>query len=76
MKSTSDGINSRLDDIQQISDLQDKVVKINQSEQQTEKRVKKSETSLRYQWDDIKCTKIHIKRVPEGEKRERGRNLI
>ena len=37
-----------------------------------EKRLKTNE-SLRELWDNIKCTNIHIKGVPEGEERERRR---
>ena len=37
-----------------------------------EKRMKKTEKSLRILWDNIKYTSIHIIRVPEGEEREKG----
>ena len=45
------------------------MVEITATEQNTEKRVKRNEYSLRDLWHDIKCTNIHIIRVPEGEER-------
>ena len=40
MKNTLEGLNSRLDDTEvQISELEDRVVEITQSEQQKEKRI-------------------------------------
>ena len=47
------------------------MVKITAAEQNTEKRMKRIEDSLRDLWDNIKCTNIHIIGVPEGEERER-----
>ena len=41
-----------------------------------EKRLKTTEESLRELWDNVKCTNIHIIRVPEGEKREKGTEKI
>ena len=41
-----------------------------------EKRMKRNEERLRDLWDNIKCTNIHITRVPEGEEREKGRKKI
>ena len=34
--------------------------------------MKINEDSLRYLWDNIKCTNIHIIGVPEGEENEKG----
>jgi len=39
--------------------------------QNTEKRMKRNEDSLRDLWDNIKCTNICITGVPEGGERER-----
>ena len=39
--------------------------------QNTEKRMKRNEDSLRDLWDNIKHTNIHIIGVPEGEEREK-----
>lgn len=37
VKTTSEGINSRLVNIEQFSDLEDRIIEITQSEQQSEK---------------------------------------
>ena len=45
-------------------------------EQTKEKRMKRSEDSLRDLWDNIKCNNIRIIGVPEGEEREKGTEKI
>ena len=34
--------------------------------------MKKNEESLRDLWDNIKCTNIHVTRVPERQERDKG----
>ena len=46
------------------------MVAITATEQNTEKRMKRSEDSLRDPGDNIKCTDIHITGVPAGGERE------
>ena len=46
------------------------MVEITAAEQNIEKRIKRSEDSLRDVWDNIKCTNIHIIGT-QKEKRER-----
>ena len=46
------------------------MVEIIATEQNTEKRVKRNEDSLRDHWDNIKCTNIHIIGVPDSGERE------
>ena len=73
MKNILEGINNRLHKTQDyISDLEDKVVENTQSQQQKEKRIKKTEESLRDLWDNINCTNTHILGVPEAEEREQS----
>ena len=52
------------------------MVEITDTEQNIEKRTKRNEDSLRDLWDNIKCTNIHIRGVPEGEEREKGSEKI
>ena len=40
------------------SELEDKMVEITSEEQNKVKRIKGTEDSLRYHWDNIKCTNI------------------
>ena len=70
MNNTLEGINSRTEAEEQISDLKDRMVEINTAKQNTEKRMKRNEDSLRDLWDNIKCTNICIIGVPEGKERK------
>ena len=70
MNNTLEWIYSRITEAEEwISDLENRMVEITASEQNTEKRMKRSEDSLRDHWDNIKCTNIHIIGVP-GEDRK------
>lgn len=74
MKSTLEKGSSRLDDTEeQISELEDTIGIITQSEQEEEKGIKKKK-SLMDLWENLKCTNICIIGnkswkigVPEGE---------
>lgn len=46
-----DGFNNKLDKAEQISELEDKAMKLSQTEKQNEKTIKKSEHTLRNHWD-------------------------
>ena len=52
MNNTLEGINSRTEAEEQISDLKDRMVEINTAKQNTEKRMKRNEDSLRDLWDN------------------------
>ena len=58
IKNTLEGINSRISEAERISNLEDKMVEITSEEQNKVKRIKGTEDSLRYHWDNIKCTNI------------------
>ena len=59
IKNSLEGINCRITEAEeQISDLEDKRVEITTAEQNTQKRMKRIEDSLRDPWDNIKCTNI------------------
>ena len=76
IENTLEGISSRITEAEEwISDLEDKIVEITIAEQNKEKRMKRIVDSLRDLWDNIKCTNIRIRGVPEEEekKKEIGR---
>ena len=54
----------------QVSDMELKEMKNNQSEQQEEKRIQKNEDSISSPWDNFKHSNIHIIGVPEGEEKD------
>ena len=77
VKNTLEGINSRIiEEVEQISDLEDRLVEFTAVEQNKEKRMKRNEDSLRALWDNIKCTNILIIGVLEGRERERTQENI
>ena len=77
MKNTLEGTNSRITEaVEWISDLEDGMMEFTAAEQNKEKRMKRDEDSLRDLWDNIKCTKIHIIGVSEGEERDKGPRKI
>ena len=55
----------------QISDLEHKEAKNNQSEQQEEKRIQKNEDSVSSLWDNFKWSNICMIGVPEGEEKNK-----
>ena len=77
IKNSLEGINSRITEAEeQITDLEDKIVKITTTEQNKEKRMKRIEDSLRDLWDNIKHTNIQILGVPEKEEKKKGTEKI
>ena len=51
-------------------------MEITTAQQNKEKRMKRTEDSLRDLWDNIKCTNIRIIGVPEEEERKKGTEKI
>ena len=51
-------------------------MEITTAEENKEKRIKRMEDSLRDLWDNIKCTNIRIKGVPEEEEKKKGTEKI
>ena len=77
MNNTVKRINSRIAEAEeQISDLEDRMVEITAAEQNTEKRMKGNEDSLRDLWNNIKDTKITIIQVPAGEESKDTRKYL
>ena len=56
---------------EQISELEDRLVKITAMKRNKEKGVKIQEESLRDSWNTIKHSNMSIIGVPEGEEREK-----
>ena len=52
------------------------MVEITAEEQNKEKRMKRTEASLRDLWDNIKCTSIKNIRVPEEEKEKASEKIF
>ena len=73
MKNSLEGLKSRVEDTEErICELEERLEEITQGEQVKEKRIKKSEDSLRDLWNNMKRTNIRVIRVPEGEERDKG----
>ena len=73
IKNSLERINGRITEAEgQISDPEDKIVEITTRGQNKEKRMKIIEDSLRDLSDNIKCTNIRTKGVPEEEEKEKG----
>ena len=69
MSSTLEGIHSRITEAEEwINEPEDRMVEITATEQNTEKRMKRNEDSLRDLWDNINQTNSCIPGVPKGEK--------
>ena len=66
MNNTLERIHIRITEAEQINDLENRMVEITATEQNTEKRMKRNKDSIRDLWD-IKCTNIRIIGVPKGE---------
>ena len=77
IKNSLEGINSRITEAEErVSDLEGKIVEITAAEENKERRMKRTEDSLRDLWDNIKCTDIRITGVPEEEERKKGTEKI
>ena len=53
-----------------ISEVEDKMVEINEAERKEEKRIKRNEDNLRDLWDNVKHPNIRIIGVPEEDKKK------
>ena len=76
MKNTLKGIKGRIIETEQISKLEDGMVKITSMEQNKEEGMKRNEDSLTDFQDNIKHTKIWIIGVLKEEKKEKGSEKI
>ena len=59
-----------------ISDVEDIMVEINETERKKEKRIKRNEDNPRYLWDNVKHPKIRIIGVPEEDKKKDHEKIL
>ena len=59
-----------------ISEVEDRMVEINEAERKKEKRIKRNEDNLGDLWDNEKHSNIRIIGVPEEEDKEKGHEKI
>ena len=59
-----------------ISEVEDRMVEINETERKKEKRIKRNEDNLRDLWDNVKRPSIQIIGVPEEEDKKKGHEKI
>ena len=77
MKNSLEEFKDRFEQTEEnISELEDKTMEIIDAAEQKEKRVQKSEQSLRNLWDTIMWTNICMMGVPEGVERDKGTERI
>ena len=77
IKSTLEGTNSRITrGRNRISEVEDRMVEINEAERKKEKRIKRSEDHFKDPWDNVKCPNIQIIGVPEEEDKKKGHEKI
>ena len=75
IKSTLEGTNSRITKAE-TSEVEDRIVEINEAERKKEKRIKRHEDNLRDLWDNVKCPNIRIIGVPEEEDKKKDHEKI
>ena len=59
-----------------ISEVEDRMIEINETEWKKEKRIKRNEDNLRDHWDNVKCPNIQIIGVPEEVDKKKGHGKI
>ena len=62
--------------MERISVVEDRIMEITQSEQQTENQMKKHESNIRDLWDNIKWANLCIIGIPKGKEEEKGSENI
>ena len=77
IKNTLEGTNSRITEAgDKISELEDRMVEINESERKKEKQIKRNKDILRDLQDNMKCSNIRIIGVPEEEDKKKNHEKI
>ena len=60
----------------EISDVEDRIMEITQTGQQTENQMKNHESNIRDLWDNIKRANLHIIGIPEEETEKGIENIF
>ena len=77
IKNTLEGTNSWITVAEdRISEVEDRMVEINEADRKKEKRIKRNEDNLRDLWDNVKCPNIWIIAVPEEEDKKKDHEKI
>ena len=77
IKNTLEGTNSRIiEEEYRISEVEDRMVEINEAERKKGKRIKRNEDNFRDLCDNVKHPNIRITGVPEEEDKNKGHEKI
>ena len=73
IKNSLEGTNSRITEAEyRISEVEGRMVEINETERKKEKRIKRNEDNLRDLWDNVKHPNVQIIGVPEEEDQKKA----
>ena len=73
IKNILEGINSRITEAgKRISELEDRIVEITATEQNKEKRMKRTENSLRNLWNNLQCTTYEFYGSQKKNRKRKG----
>ena len=76
IKNTLEGTNRITEAEDTISEVENRMVEINEVERKKEKRIKRNEDNLRDLQDSVKCPNIRIIGVPEEEHKKKDHEKI
>ena len=77
IRNTPEGTNSRIMKAEdRISEVENRMVKINESKRKKEKQIKRNDENLRDLWDNVKGPNIRIIGVPEEEDKKKDHEKI
>ena len=76
IKNTLEGTNRITEAEDTISEVENRMVEINEVERKKEKRIKRNEDNLRDLWDNVKCPNIRITKVTEEEDKKKDHEKI
>ena len=77
IKNTLEGTNGRIMEAEdRVSEVEIRMVEINEAERKKEKRIKRNEDNLRDFWDNVKHPNTQIIGVPEEEHKKKDHEKI